>query len=65
MSYATLYDSNTKADIGKALIKDGFTIVEKKVAKRFAKIVSVSIFLNLNYLRLTTFQRQGLHNVLC
>lgn len=37
---ATLYDPATKSDIGKGLIQDGFIIVEKRPARRFAKIVS-------------------------
>lgn len=37
---ATLYYSDTKTDVGKGLIEDGFIIVEKRPGRRFAKIVS-------------------------
>jgi staphylococcal nuclease domain-containing protein 1 len=39
LTYATLHDPKTKADLGKGLVADGFIIAEKKAPRRFNKII--------------------------
>lgn len=59
MSNASLHDPAKKIDIGKALIQDGFIIVEKFPGRRYAKIVRIWKIIFIILLNYFSFQQVG------
>lgn len=51
MSNASLHDPAKKIDVGKALIQDGFIIVEKFPGRRYAKIVRIQKIIFIGFYR--------------